>query len=364
MRNRLREAQDGHSMGKKNRRRGKRSSLSDLGPEPFVSLCTPTFNRRPFIRQLARCVLAQSYPAARMEWLVLDDGTDPIEDLLPADSPIAIRYFRHDEKRSLGAKRNYLHAKAKGQIIVNIDDDDYYPPERVSHAVETLRANPKILCAGSSALNTYFADIDKFIRFGPYGPHHCTAATMAFRKELLTRTRYDPAAALAEEKAFLQDYTIPLAQLDPRKSIVVVAHGHNTFDKKRLLGGQWGSKDYAHPAGFPIEEAIHDAESLAFYTQTVHGLLTDYPAGSADQKPDVKAQFSRMEESRLARMDRRRAESEQPSGISVQEPEGGRRELTAQDVVEMLKSQRAEIASLKEQLRVATRTPEAPLERD
>jgi glycosyltransferase involved in cell wall biosynthesis len=32
----------------------------------------------------------------------------------------------------LGAKRNLIHKHAKGDILVYMDDDDYYPPERVA----------------------------------------------------------------------------------------------------------------------------------------------------------------------------------------------------------------------------------------
>ena len=42
-------------------------------------------------------------------------------------------------------------------------------------------------------------------------------------------------AEIAEEKAFLKNYTIPLIQLDPMKAILVFAHQYNTFDKRRLL---------------------------------------------------------------------------------------------------------------------------------
>ena len=41
--------------------------------------------------------------------------------------------------------------------------------------------------------------------------------------------------ALAEEKHFLKNYTIPFVQLDPMKTILVFSHNHNTFDKKKLL---------------------------------------------------------------------------------------------------------------------------------
>ena len=49
---------------------------------PLVSICTPTFNRRPFIPSLIQCVINQTYPAHLIEWVITDDGTDPIEDLV------------------------------------------------------------------------------------------------------------------------------------------------------------------------------------------------------------------------------------------------------------------------------------------
>ena len=74
------------------------------------------------------------------------------------------------------------------------------------------------------------------MQFGPYGPNHATAGTFAFRKELLLENHsYDNDAALAEEKAFLKNYTVPFIQLEPKKTILVFSHIHNTFDKKTLL---------------------------------------------------------------------------------------------------------------------------------
>ena len=35
-----------------------------------------------------------------------------------------------------------MHSQARGEIIVYMDDDDFYPPDRVSHAVNRLRAKP------------------------------------------------------------------------------------------------------------------------------------------------------------------------------------------------------------------------------
>ena len=70
---------------------------------------------------------------------------------------------------------------------------------------------------------------------GPFGPTHSTAGTFAFRRSLLQYTQYDDDAAIAEERSFLKEYTIPLVQLDPMKTILVFSHNHNSFDKKNML---------------------------------------------------------------------------------------------------------------------------------
>ena len=200
---------------------------------PFVSICTPTFNRRPFFEYTIKCYLHQDYPRDRIEWIIIDDGTDKVEDLVRHIQ--GVKYFKYHEKMTLGKKRNLMHEKSKGDIIVYMDDDDYYPPERVSHAVDMLQSHPSALCAGASEIYIYFKHIDKMYQFGPYGPNHSTAGTFAFKRKLLENHRYNDEAALAEEKEFLKNYTVPFVQLEPKKTILVFSHRHNTFDKKRLL---------------------------------------------------------------------------------------------------------------------------------
>ena len=248
---------------------------------PFVSICTPTFNRRPFFPYIIKCFENQTYPKDRMEWIIIDDGTDKIEDIV-SHVP-QVKYFRFEEKMSLGKKRNISHDKSKGEIIVYMDDDDYYPPERVSHAVETLKKNPSVLCAGSSEMYIYFKHIHKMYQFGPYGPNHATAATFAFRKELLKQTKYEENAAVAEEKHFLKGYTIPFVQLDPMKSILVFSHTHNSFDKKELLNS------LPNPT---IKEFVKETKILSFFMEGIDKALETYEIGSPEHKPDVIKQLA------------------------------------------------------------------------
>ena len=248
-------------MGRK-KARGKKRKVSANG-KPTVSVCTPTYNRRLFIPQLIKCFQKQTYPKQLMEWIIVDDGDDSVADLFKDVE--CVKYFRVEKKMKLGRKRNFMHEKATGDILVYMDDDDYYPPDRVNHAVNRLRSQPKALAAGSSIVYIYFNDLDTIYQFGPYGPMHATAGTFAFWRRLLKETKYDDEAELAEEKAFLKNYTVPLIQLDPQKSILVFAHQFNTFDKRKLLIN--AHPKYVRKTKLKPKFLIRDKEMLEFYTK-------------------------------------------------------------------------------------------------
>lgn len=264
---------------------GKQGKRVKLSKTPFVSVCMPTYNRRPFIPFILKSFEAQTYPLDKMELIIIDDGTDKIEDLV-AHLPY-VKYFKFDKKMPLGKKRNLSHENSVGDVIVYMDDDDYYPPERVQHVIDTLHKFPKAQCVGSSQMYIYFNQYKKMFSFGPYGPNHATAATFAFRRELLEKTSYSNTACLAEEKGFLKDYTVPFAQLDPLKTILVFAHDQNTFDKRELLKepSPYIKESTVTPADF-----IKDPQILDFFTDTIDETLRNYSAGRIENKPDVVKQ--------------------------------------------------------------------------
>lgn len=261
-----------------------------LPKRPFVSICTPTFNRRPFISSMIKCFQHQTYPKDLMEWIIIDDGTDKIEELV-SHIP-QVKYFKYNEKMTLGKKRNLAHEKSCGEVLVYMDDDDYYPPERVSHAVDMLKNNPSALCAGSSEMHIYFKHIQKLYKFGPYGPNHSTAATFAFKRELLKQTSYDETACLAEERHFLKQYSIPFVQLDTTKSILVFSHDHNSFDKKTALKD--APNQYCMPSEKTVDDFIKQPDLKAFYMEQIDDLLRDYEPGKIEHKPDVTRQIQEL----------------------------------------------------------------------
>ena len=322
---------------------------------PFVSICTPTFNRRPFIASMIKCFKHQDYPKDRMEWIIIDDGTDKIGDLLK-DIP-QIKYFSYEKKMTLGEKRNLMHKKSSGSIIIYMDDDDYYPPQRVSHAVERLKATPQALCAGSSEIYIYFKHINKLYQFGPYGPNHATAGTFAFRRELLDITSYENCASLAEEKHFLKNYTIPFVQLDPLKTILVFSHEHNTFDKRRLL-------DNPHPqvvresmdktVEMFFEKDANKTEMIDFYMNQIEVLLKTYEPGRPNMKPDVIKQMIEIEKTRKIEEEKMRemhaASGSNTTGSIAINVNGQQQILNMQQIAGLLQQQHDHINYLTQML--------------
>lgn len=237
-----------------------------MAQKPFVSVITPTYNRGRFLSALVECYKAQTYPKDRMEWILLDDGTEPVGEQfqkLTKGLP-NMRYIREETKQLIGAKRNRLNQEAKGELIVCMDDDDFYSPERVSHVVTKFAQNPMIDLAGSSELYMYFSSCQKIIKLGPYGPRHATNGTMAYRGSYAKTHTYDETVTFAEEKSFLEDYKNFMIQLDPMKVMLVIAHSENTFNKERFLEEE---SKFVKKTTMKIRDFIKDKSLREFYSK-------------------------------------------------------------------------------------------------
>ena len=202
---------------------------------PTVSICTVTQNRSHLLPLLETCILNQSYPRPLLEWVIVDDSSPEHPQFKPApDTGLKTRVVQIDQKLVLGHKRNLSHRFCEGEVIVYMDDDEFYPPSRIEHAVESLQSSGKEV-AGASRLPILFIPECELWMAGPYGANHATANTFAMRRSLLGKTQYNNAATHAEEKDFLKGYSFPMVQLDPKQTIICFGHGHNTFDKRRLI---------------------------------------------------------------------------------------------------------------------------------
>jgi glycosyltransferase involved in cell wall biosynthesis len=234
---------------------------------PFISLITPTYNRARFIPILIKCVLHQDYPKNRMEWIVYDDGSESVEHLFKDVKSVFpnFKYIYVSEKVNIGAKRNRLNKEAIGAIIVAIDDDDYYPPQRVSHVVAKFKQNPTYELAGSSEIYMYYTDIKTIYCLGPYNKNHATNGTMAWKRSYALKNSYDETVTHAEEKSFLESYRNPMIQLDPMKVMLVMSHDENTFNKKGMR--EQSNNPYVKKTQLKLNNFIKEGNLRKFYSE-------------------------------------------------------------------------------------------------
>jgi glycosyltransferase involved in cell wall biosynthesis len=236
-----------------------------------VSVVTPTYNRRKFIPALIEIYRAQTYPKEKMEWIIVDDGRDSVEDLFKeAQNTLPnIRYVRLDEKLRIGAKRNLLNSLATGEIIVAMDDDDYYPPTRIESVVAAFRKYPKVELAGSSEMHMYYTDENKIYTLGPFGIKHATNGTMAWRKQYSDKHKYDEFVTMTEETSFLENYKHQMIQLDPKDTILVICHSDNTVDKMLLREQHMRSsstmKNKLRPTSMTLNDFVKNETLQGFY---------------------------------------------------------------------------------------------------
>ena len=181
-----------------------------------------------------------------IEWVIVE-GSNKKEDaklnsenikILKAleDFKIPIVYVEWKENTKLGELRNRGNKICQGDITVCMDDDDFYPIDRVEHAVTKLsNSNAKI--AGCSAVLIYDYFLDKLYKFKQFGPNHSTNNCMAWKKEYLKNNSHDSEKEMAEESSFTKNFSQEMVQLESEHTIVVSSHDSNTFNKRELLVG-------------------------------------------------------------------------------------------------------------------------------
>jgi O-antigen biosynthesis protein len=216
--------------------RAARAPVALRALDPLVTCVMPTCDRRAFVPLAIRLFQRQDYP--RVELLILDDGLDPVGDCVPGDP--RVRYVRLNGRRSVGAKRNAACAEARGEIIVHWDDDDWYPPSRVSRQVRALLDGPAEVCGSSRVL--YFEPATErawAYEYGAPGQPWVAGNTLAYRREVWSRNPF-PDVQVGEDARFLWSGAVKtVADLADPALCVGIIHPGNTSVKD--TGGPYWS---------------------------------------------------------------------------------------------------------------------------
>jgi hypothetical protein len=222
---------------------GIRLRLPDIPDEklPPISICTPTGNRRWVFSLSWRNIIQCFYPKHLIEWVILDDGEESIQDIIPRDDRIQYHFIGGEGKTRLpmGEKRNRLVELASHDIVVFMDDDDYYPPESATARVKSLlqtdtTASSKIQCVGCSDYLIYDIVSDKWGE-ASQGQEYLSEASMAFYKSFWRERSFLPSDQVGEFRQFLEYRQDQVRTIPSQFVTVAFSHGQNTTGGVRSL---------------------------------------------------------------------------------------------------------------------------------
>lgn len=188
--------------------------------QPRVSCIMPTCDRPKFIAGAVDGFLRQRY--SNKELIILDDG-DPVGGLFKRSPNIA--YRRNNGKLTIGEKRNFCCEMATGDIIVHLDDDDWYSSDWLSNCASRLQCYD--VCGVRDPL---FYDSSKPQLYRYNGAENWVAgATLAYKKEAWLKSRFKP-IQIGEDNDFVSRQK-SIGEI-PSNMFVGRVHKSNTSRKK------------------------------------------------------------------------------------------------------------------------------------
>ena len=119
---------------------------------PMVSVVVPIYNGEADLAELINCLLSQTYPKDRVEFLLVDnnssDGTLSILKTSTENYPITIRPLSETQIQSSYAARNTGIRAATGEIIVFTDADCRPQPQWLDALIQLFVNKEVIIVAG------------------------------------------------------------------------------------------------------------------------------------------------------------------------------------------------------------------------
>jgi glycosyltransferase involved in cell wall biosynthesis len=165
---------------------------------PKVSVVIPIYNGESDLPDLLSCLLSQTYPKDRVEYLLVDnnssDHTLSILQTTAENSPITIRPLSENNIQSSYAARNAGIKSASGEIIAFTDADCRPQPQWLDKLIQPFIDSEVVIVAGEivalpgSSLLEKFADKRETLsqkhtlahKFFPYGQ----TANLAIRRNV------------------------------------------------------------------------------------------------------------------------------------------------------------------------------------
>jgi len=164
-----------------------------------VSVIIATYNRKNLLKKSLECLFYQSCPKDKYEIIVVDDGsTDGTEQMIKGKiSPCRLKYLRHNRREGQSRAKNLGIGKAKGKVIIFIDDDVFCPPQFISEHMRFHKKYKNVIVDGpaintqriENAFNNRWGKLLAFLDF--FGASFITANTSCRKENIIKAGLFD-----------------------------------------------------------------------------------------------------------------------------------------------------------------------------
>lgn len=201
---------------------------------PHISIITPTRNKGDIFKLAVHHFLNFDYPREKLEWVILDNGSERIKKYLDFKDESNLIYMTLDgsKRYNIGDLRNTCIEKTSYSIIINMDDDDFYPPESLKSRVKSLLKyyHRGIECVGCVNGLTYNIH-SKTSETTTNGQANFMEASMCYTKKFWQKRKYDPNCSSAEYSYFLKDRHKQMMNIPCQFVLIVINHNKNYTER-------------------------------------------------------------------------------------------------------------------------------------
>jgi len=272
---------------KKNKKNNKKYKKSSVKEALSVTIATPTMiTRVKYLKILIECILHQDYNNI-LEWIIVDGTQNNKHELREHIEEFRKQYPNLPEivfleplpdKKTIGDLRNLYNEHCRGDIIVCMDDDDYYPQTRVSHSVKKL-SNSHLEIGACASLCIYCIEFQKVYEWKRFHLNQGGNASMAYTHTYAKTHTYD-SVSCGEEKTFIKNYMgyrvepgkekeQTMIQFDQQHALLSIAHSSTYKKSKNFYENEFRPKEkkFIYNSSFSLGSYITNTKILKMYKQ-------------------------------------------------------------------------------------------------
>ena len=188
-----------------------------------VSILTIAHNLRyNLLKILSEVIKYQSYNNI-LEWIIVCDNDYDSSELI--DSYINIKYIKTVKDQSIGSLKNIANNNALGDILIWMNDDDYYFPLYIDNCVSKLKySNKSIVCSKNIYIHDFILNKTFMTSLYTY--------IFAYKKEYIINHSFNDSNNNINE---LFTNLSESVELFADNSFVKIIHNNNIYFKKDIL---------------------------------------------------------------------------------------------------------------------------------